>query len=118
MTTVAEDLVSVVGSALGGRLFANIAPANAAFPYGVYSLITAVPTQSLAGHIPPTNWTYQIDLFSPQKSVVETLARTIRSTMNSSTAFASTCTMQMDDYEPDAKLYRVTLDFSIWKVDE
>lgn len=118
MTTIAEDLVSVVGPSLGNRFYPNIAPANAAFPYGVYALVSAAPTQSLEGEITPTNWRYQVDVFSPQKSVVDGLGRSIRAAMNAAAAFKSTCQMQIDDYEFDAKLYRVTLDFSIWKVGE
>lgn len=118
MTTITEDLVATLSPTAGGRVYANIAPANAAFPYVVYSLIGGRPTQALEGELTPTNWTYQIDVFGPQKSAVAAIGVAIRAAMNAASAFKSTCTLLLDDYEPEAKLYRMTLDFSIWKPGE
>lgn len=116
--TIHEDLVATVGPAVGGRFYANVAPSNAAFPYAVYSLVSATPTQVLEGEITPTNWIFQIDAFATQKSAVAALGTAIRAAMNAATLYKSTCTMVLDDYEEEAKLYRVTLDFSVWKVGE
>lgn len=118
MANVAEDIFDTLGSLVGGRLYPGVVPANAAFPFAMYTLVSADPQQHLGGEAGLTQYRYQIDVFSPQKSVVDTLALQIRGAMNAAARFRSTCAMQQDDYDDDALLHRVILDFNVWKTQQ
>lgn len=118
MANVAEDLVATLGSLVGGRLYPGVVPANAAFPFAMYALVSGIPEQHLGGEAGLTNYRYQIDLFAPAKATVDALALQMRGAMNVASRFKSTCVMQLDDYDTEALLYRVTLDFSVWKAQQ
>lgn len=111
---IAEDLRTTLGPLCGGRFYAHVAPENAATPYGTYQLVSGVPVSSLDGESSLVNYRYQVDLFGPDKGVIDALAASVRAAMDAAVLFKSVCQLQQDLFEDAVQLYRVSLDFSIW----
>lgn len=111
---IAQDLVTTLAALAGGRLYPGVAPQDAIDPFMVYQLIAGVPQSDFDGASNLTNSRYQVDCYSRTKSTADTLAASVRSAMNGASLFESVCVLQQDLYEDEPRLYRVSMDFSIW----
>ena len=114
--TIAADLVTTLTSTLSGRFYPSVAPAGVTAPYAVYSMVSGIPVNDLAGQSNLTNARFQVDIFDRNKAALDALAVQIQSDMNSATLFKSVCLNKMDLWEDPSQYYRVMMDFSIWYV--
>ena len=105
--------LAVAAHVADGRVFPNIAPNNAQTPYVVYARISSAPENTLANGAPIDNVRLQVDCFDTSYAAAVTLAVAVKTAMKSS-AIAHLLLLEQDQFEPEALLHRVILDFSIW----
>ena len=110
---IQEQLFTALSGVVGGRVFPNIAPNNIAKPYLVYSRVASTPENTLADGVPVENTRVQIDCLDTTYADVIALAQAVKAAMKAS-GLTNLLLLEQDQYEPDALLHRVILDFSIW----
>ena len=109
---------SAVAAIIGSRIYPQIQPQPAVAPCVVYQVIVDTPTNTLdgsnGGDLYQTR--LQVDAYATDYATAQTLADAITAVLGSVTElhFSSVRLSRRDLYEPDTKLHRVSLDFSIW----
>ena len=110
---IQEQLFAALAGVAGGRVFPNVAPNNVQKPYVVYMRVASSPENTLADGIPIDNTRMQIDCFDLTYAGVTTLAETVKTALRTS-AITNVLLLEQDQFESDALLHRVILDFSLW----
>lgn len=110
---IQEQVVTALGLIAGGRVFPNIAPNNTQAPYLVYLRVMATPENTLADGIPINNTRLQIDCFEATYSGAQALAASVKAALIAS-SISHVLLSEQDQFEVEALLHRVILDFSIW----
>jgi hypothetical protein len=110
---IQQDLFTALAAVAGGRVFPNIAPSNVQKPYVVYARISSAPENTLADGAPIDNVRLQVDCFDTTYAGVVTLAEAVKAALAAS-AITHLLLVEQDQFEPDALLHQVILDFSIW----
>jgi len=86
----------------------------AAFPAVTYQRVSGDRVYSLSGYSTLENARLQIDCWATSFETVKDLGDKMRQVVDSATAFASNLISDQDLYENEVKVYRVSMDFSIW----
>ena len=105
--------LAVAAHVADGRVFPNIAPNNVQKPYVVYARISSAPENTLADGAPIDNVRLQVDCFDTTYAGAVTLAEAVKAALAAST-ITHLLLVEQDQFEPEALLHRVILDFSIW----
>jgi len=110
---------SGIAAAVGERIFPVKLPENTTKPAIVYTKVGTTPQTDLDcddGDLLAIR--LQVDCWAPGFEVVAALAELVRLRMQSATltgaGFVMGACFAQDGYDPEAKLYRVTLDFDCW----
>lgn len=109
-------LNSGISAIVGTRVYPVIAPELTVPPFCVYTKVVTNPVNSLIGANPLTNPLFQIDIYARTHTQASSLGILLREAILAATPFSAVWRDTRDDYEPDTKLFRVSLDFSIWTV--
>jgi hypothetical protein len=95
----------------------TIQSALAAWPYPRWiahrGAGTLAPENTLADGAPIENTRLQVDCFDTTYAAAVALAETVKAAIKSS-AITHVLLLEQDQFEPEALLHRVILDFSIW----
>jgi hypothetical protein len=118
MTTPAESLFTALTGLASGGVWAGVAAEGTVAPYIVYQNIANPTRNTLNGASNLQNNRTQIDCFATSYSAAATLARAIDTTLAAVGSMYIKINDQGPMYEPDTKLYRVLLEYSIWATDE
>jgi len=110
---IQQDVVAALSGVAGGRVFPNVAPNNVSKPYVVYARVSSAPENTLADGAPIDNTRLQVDCFETTYAAAIALAEAVKAAIKSS-AIAHVLLLEQDQFEPEAMLHRVILDFSIW----
>jgi hypothetical protein len=110
---IQQDIFTALSSVAGERVFPNNAPNNVQKPYVVYARVSSAPENTLADGAPLENTRLQVDCFDTTYAAAVALAEAVKAAMKSS-AITHILLLEQDQFEPDASLHRVILDFSIW----
>jgi len=110
---VEGDLKTLLGTLVSGRCYPLVAPDLTPTPYIVYSVISNIPQTTLDGPTGTENRRVQFDVWGDTYGAVKALEVTVKSTMAAS-VIRNLPLSTMDMYESETKLYRVTMDYSIW----
>lgn len=110
---IQEQLFAALSGVAGGRVFPNVAPNNVARPYVVYARVASTPENTLADGAPVENTRFQIDCFDATYAAAVALAEVVKTAMKAS-SLTNLLLLEQDQFEPDALLHRVILDFSVW----
>ena len=110
---IQEQIAAALGAIAGGRLYPNVAPNNVQKPYLVYLRVASAPENTLADGVPIDNTRLQIDCFDTTYAGVIALAESVKTAMRAS-GLSHVLLLEQDQYEFDALLHRVILDFSLW----
>lgn len=94
-------------------VFPNVAQQGAALPFIVYSRISTQPQNTLTRHALLDLVTMQIDCYATTKAGAMTLARQARLLLQGE--LQARMQSEQDDYEPDTKVYRHSMDFTAWE---
>ena len=112
--TVQESFYTAAQSTFSGRLYPMVAPQTVTLPYAVYQVISQVPSNVLADTPGLFNSRLQVDIFTRLYAEAQTLKGQIRSAMSSGFGRNASEISSQDLYEEEVKLYRVSMDWSIW----
>lgn len=110
---IQEQLFTALSGVAGGRVFPNLAPNDVQKPYLVYLRVASAPENTLADGVPIENTRVQIDCFDTTYAAALTLAEGVKAALRASN-LTFVLLMEQDQFEFDALLHRVILDFSIW----
>lgn len=110
---IQEQLFTALATVADGRVFPNVAPNNVARPYVVYTRVASTPENTLADGAPVENTRFQIDCFASTYASAVSLSESVKSAMKAS-SLTNLLLLEQDQFEPDALLHRVILDFSVW----
>ncbi len=122
---------AVITGKVGTRIYPELAPTSAAFPYATYSIISDEHQSHLGAGSPLTKATVQIDIWAKTYATADTAADGFRKALHGyqaktwgtgATAVAISSirlVAQRDDHETPTDgsqkgIYRVSMDFTIW----
>jgi hypothetical protein len=83
-------------------------------PYVVYTLIHNAPNWTLTGPSTLDNAHYQVDVYATNRQTAIDLADMITRAITESAVLTGVPLAGSSGYEPDTKLYRRMLEFSVW----
>lgn len=89
----------------------------AAFPALVYSRAGSLRVHSLSGYSGLENAQIEVTCWATRYDDAKGLAASVHTAMQNATSFQSLLTDDADGIEPDAGLYSITLNFSVWHRD-
>jgi len=110
---IQQEIYSALSGVACGRVYPNIAPNNVAKPYVVYARVSSSPENTLSDGSPIDNLRLQIDCYDSTYAAAVALAEAVKSAFDAS-AITHLLLQEQDQFEPDALLHRVILDFSLW----
>jgi hypothetical protein len=100
-----------VSALVGDKIYPMKAPQNVTSPYITYQVINDNGNQCIGGSIYQNDTRFQIDCWSKTYSEVKAIKEAVISSL---IGFKSSYNMSnMDDYEPETKLYRQLIDFKL-----
>lgn len=104
---------AVLAPLVAGRSYPNLAAQDAVAPYLVYQRVVSPTHNTLQGATDLQNTRVQIDAYAKTYSAVQMLAAQVRAAMQAA-GFVNLQITEQDFFEIDARLHRVSLDYSIW----
>ena len=110
---IQQDLFTALAGVAGGRVFPNVVPNNVQKPYVVYARVSSAPENTLADGALIENTRLQVDCFDTTYAAALALAEAVKTAITSS-PITHVLLLEQDQFEPEALLHRVILDFSIW----
>jgi hypothetical protein len=114
--TIGQDLFTVLSGVGAQDVSPNIAPDQVARPNIVFAVVHEQAQYTLAGRSNLTPAHYQVDVYDRTYAGAQALADAVQVAMDAARSVTFGCTQlgRLDAYEPEGKLHRVILDFSIW----
>lgn len=102
----------------GARVYPMRRPDGSTVPAITYQRIASSPINGLQGSLGVDKVRIQVDCWAAGDpsgyKAAKALAESARAAMEAATALHALLLTEGDDYEPDANLYRVSMDFSVW----
>lgn len=120
MATVHETIYSALVAAAtsaADRFFPIVNNSNPlVVPFGIYQRISNVPESVLSGPAPIANSHWQIDVFAADEAGAQSLATAVAAAMQAlaPATLPNWAGASSDTYDAEVKLFRVTMDFSVW----
>ena len=113
--TIQEQLFALLNNATpaADRIYPLIAPDAAPPPYLVYQRVSANTENILSGSSGLINTRIQMDVYAATYAQAQDIAAAIDALM-SDWEVQNVSVLSQDLYEPDAKLHRVSTDYSLW----
>lgn len=99
-------------TAAGTRVYPMLMPQNPTYPALTYQRIASAPVASLDGMSNLDRVRMQVDCWALTYLAAKNLAAQVRAEL---TLINALLLLELDDYEPNEKVYRVTMDFSLWQ---
>ena len=111
---IETSIFTLLKTLVGNRCYPLVMPQNPTLPAIVYQRIASAPSNTLA--TPPTidQVRLQIDSYAATYSEAKSTALSVRNAMESAT-FKATLQSDDDSYEPETRLYRVSMDFYVYE---
>ena len=103
---------SPLPTAAGSRVYAILLPQNIGMPAISFQRVATDPDASLSGNSGLDRVRLQIDCWARGYNEAKMLSAEVRVVLE---ALGALLVMDLDGYEPTEKLYRSTLDFSLWQ---
>ncbi len=110
---IQQDVYAALSAVAGGRVYPNVAPNNVAKPYVVYARVSSSPENTLGDGSPIDNTRLQVDCYDNTYALAVALAEAVKSALRAS-SITHLLLQEQDQFESDALLHRVILDFSLW----
>lgn len=102
---------SAISNLVGARIYPLIAPQNVTDPYITYQVVSDNSNQCMSGESYQNDTRFQLDCWSTKYSEVKAIKEAVLSAL---IGFKSSNNISnMDDYEPDTKLYKQLIDFKL-----
>lgn len=107
------DVKTLLSTLVSNRCYAVVADGTPTRPYIVFQVITNVPNVLLDGPGGLERRRMQIDVWADNYKSQKAIEALVFSTMEGAT-FSNIPLMSQDSYEPETKLFRSIMEFSIW----
>lgn len=111
--TIEDQIYTLLGALVANRAYPLTAGDTPVAPYIVYQNIANTPEVTLADGVPINNTRMQFDVYDKTYEGAKALAAQVVTAMAGS-AITNVPLMNQDLYEPEVRLYRVQMDYSIW----
>ena len=108
-----SDLQAVLASLASGGAWDKIAAQGTLPPYIVWQFVVSTSNVALGGASDVQNTRVQIDAYAKSGVDTEALGKVIATAM-AAASFANVPLSSQDFYEPEVKLHRISLDYSLW----
>jgi len=105
---------ALISALVSTRIYPVILPQNVTLPAITYSRISGGQINSFSGYSNLENPRIQIDVWGVTYASVQALAALVHTAMDGATTFGALLESDMDFYEDDTLIYRVSMDFSVW----
>ena len=102
-------------TAAGDQVYAGLLPFDSVTTGISFSRISTDPLVSLAGDSFLDRVRIQIDCWAPTYGAAKSLGNEARFAMANYAGLKSMPDTMRDDFEPDTRLYRVSMDFFVWE---
>lgn len=103
-----------IAAIVSTRVYPVWLPQDVTLPAICYSRVSGGQVNSLTGYSGLENPRIQIDVWGEAYSTVQTLAALVHAAMDGATTFGALLESDLDFYEDDTLIYRVSMDFSVW----
>lgn len=113
--TIEETLFSTLSPLCSGRAYPDIAAQSVRDPHIVYSLVFEGSEDHLQGDPGLRHFRFQFDCWANSKSGALSLMESAKAAIRASTLSTIFLGRNPSDYDSETKLYRESLDFSIWQ---
>lgn len=119
-----QMLMQVVGplvqtDGLTPRVFPLVMPqGQASFPCAVYSVVSAEPLNDLSGLAGATRYRVQLDVYGKVWLDTHELAGAIQQALDMQDELQCVALGRQDFHEDDTRLFRASLEFSIWEISD
>jgi hypothetical protein len=108
------DIQSLLATLVSGRCYPLVNTSTTIIkPYITYQVVSSVPTVSLDGPSGLENRRTQVDVWADTYGAAKALEIAVKSAMQGA-YFVNIPLLAQDFYEEETKLYRVSMDFSVW----
>ncbi|SFB02710.1 Protein of unknown function [Collimonas sp. OK607] len=113
--TIQEQLFALLSNATPAaeRVYPLIAPDAVARPYVIFQRVSANTENILYGSSGLINTRIQLDVYATTYAQAQDIAAAIDGLM-AAWNVQNVSVLSQDFYEPDAKLHRASIDYSIW----
>jgi CO dehydrogenase/acetyl-CoA synthase beta subunit len=112
---IEPSLTTAISSLFGGRVYPDIAPQGAAYPFALFQQVGGeVPTSFCEGVSARRNGRFQFWVWAKTRNQASTLMRAIETTLTASTFRAVPLGALVARYEDITDTYGAQQDFSIW----
>ena len=115
MSAMQEQLLTLLSGATdaGTRIYPNASPDKPARPYLVYTRASSNSENVLGGYGGIMNTRIQIDAYADSYAAAQALASQVDALMRA-WALQNVSYPAIDQYEPETRLHRVILEYSVW----
>lgn len=111
--SIEGSVQAVLAVLVAGRCYPLVAPDSPVTPYITYQVISNPALNVLSGDAGVSNRRFQVDVWADSYGAAKGLAASVTAAMASS-ALSNTKIGSHDQYEAEVKIYRVSMDFSVW----
>lgn len=105
---------SAVSAVVSTRIYPMVLPQDVTLPAITYSRISGGQVNSMGGFSNLENPRVQVDVWAATYTAAKTLAALVHTAMGGATTYSAILISDMDLFEDDTKIYRVSMDFSVW----
>jgi hypothetical protein len=112
MRTLEDVLFTTLGPLVSNRMHPVVVPQSATYPCIRYQTVTAAPENSLCGSSGLVRSSVQLDLYAEDYAVVRALREQVVTAMQSC-PLTNLLVGEQEGFEPDGKLFRRVLQYSI-----
>lgn len=109
---------AAINTVTGDRIWPLVRDEGSDLPAITHQVVTPMPATDLDGDDTTLfNYRVQVDIWAHSYDAVRTLAELVRTRMKTPATTFSSLSLSGgggDDYEPETKIYRVSMDFSMW----
>lgn len=103
-----------ITKSISTRIYPSVVPDETKYPCISYSRVSDVREYHLSGYANLENPRIQIDVWAETYKESKDISSAIHTAMQTAPDFKAILIDDSDMYEPDALLYRVSMDFSCW----
>ncbi len=114
---VSAAMVAAFAGLVGGRVHVSLLPDRTPYPAIRLTTVTSRPDNTLLGQTNVTYWLYRVDIWANTTKECAQIAASVKSIMRHF-AYRNTHQMEMDGYEPETRVCRRTLDFSVSETED
>lgn len=109
---VGTALTAALAGLVAGRVSPLLLGDRPTYPAIRYVIVSSRPDNTLCGQAPVTFWSYRIDVYAQTAKECGQIAASVKSIMRGF-AYPNTHHMEFEGYEPESRIARRTLDFTV-----